>query len=58
MQASRVAKTPQTDKPGLEEGFDQTARKVLCVIAPIPFSRESRNQFVNQFLVASLVLKA
>ena len=46
----RVTKTPQTYKPGLEEGFGQTTRKVLCVRAPVPFSRESRNQFMNNRL--------
>ena len=35
---SRVAKTPQTYIPGLEEGLGQTTRQVLCVSALIPFS--------------------
>ena len=45
----RVAKTPQTYKPGLEEGFGQTIRKVLCISTPRPFSWESGNQFMNRF---------
>ena len=41
------------------KAFGQTMKKVLCVSAPIPLSRESSNQFMNRVLktVASLILK-